>query len=88
MVPNGFSLGVSLVLSRLVFLRVHGAVGTGRGVGPSLTQGGRKVVRCAGFEALASSLPAGIAFVNTLYIKWKIFLLFYYCYSIFFCVLI
>jgi hypothetical protein len=65
-VPRGFSDDDSLLLSRLAFFSVHGAVGTGRGDGPSLTHGGRNVVLCAGFEALASSFPAGMAFVNTL----------------------
>lgn len=37
-----------LGLESLRELRVQGAVGMGNGVGPSLTHGGRKVVRCGG----------------------------------------
>lgn len=65
-IPKRFSVVASLLLSRLVLFSVHGAAGTGSGFGPSFTQGGRNVVLCVPFEALASFSLPGIGLVNTL----------------------
>lgn len=57
-----------LLSRRFGDLNVHGAEGIGRGLGPSLTHGGRNVVRWPELLLPPESvpLPAGIAFVNTL----------------------